>query len=259
MLQFPKDYSDDVLVRLAHHSTAIEGNTLTLAETVAIILYHSFPASSRNVDLREIYEIKNHEQAFHYILSELGHDHPLTIGTIKMIHAALTDKLQHDRGQFKSLENAIAGAEFQTASVVETPLLMQQWLDKLNDRMDQAQSADDYYLAISEAHIAFERIHPFSDGNGRTGRLLINYSLLQHNLPPVVISVDDKPQYMSFLIKQDSKRLSRYIQDESRKEQERIRRFQNQESAHIKFERADDGSPLNQTEEKRNPGKEQYP
>ncbi|WKB35211.1 hypothetical protein QS257_16395 [Terrilactibacillus sp. S3-3] len=138
MPQLPKDYLDDVLVRLAHHSTAIEGNTLTLAETASIILYNSLPATNRNVDLREIYEVKNHEQAFDYILSELGNEHPLTIGTIKTIYAALTDRLQHDRGQFESSENAIVGAEFQTASTAETPLLMQKWVDNLNDRLDQA-------------------------------------------------------------------------------------------------------------------------
>lgn len=140
MLKLPKEYLDDVLVRFAHHSTAIEGNTLSLTETISIILYDTVPPSKRSVNLREIYEVKNHEQAFYYVLAELDNSHLLTMTTVRTIHAALTDRLQHDRGQFKSADNAILGAEFQTASAVETPLLMSQWVDHLNDRLEHTQS-----------------------------------------------------------------------------------------------------------------------
>lgn len=233
MLKLSDEYLKDVLVRLAHHSTAIEGNTLSLPQTVSIILENSLPPMDRSVNLREIFEVKNHEQAFHYMLHELGQDQPLTLETVKGIHAALTDHLQHDRGQFKQADNAILGAEFQTASAAETPLLMRQWIDNLTYRLENTKKAGERYLAISEAHIAFERIHPFSDGNGRTGRMVMNYSLLQNDLPPVVISKDDRATYMSLLAKQDGAGLSRYIQDVSKMEWDRIQRFQNQQKEQI--------------------------
>ncbi|MCO7127377.1 hypothetical protein NIE88_16525 [Sporolactobacillus shoreicorticis] len=96
MKKMPDDYLKDVLVRLAHHSTAIEGTTLPLAETVSIILQDALPPTTHKINLREIYEVKNHEQAFHYVLSELNENHTLTVGIVKAIHAALTDRLQHD-------------------------------------------------------------------------------------------------------------------------------------------------------------------
>lgn len=73
----------------------------------------------------------------------------------------------------------IIGAEFQTASPGETPYLMTQLIDNLAYRLEVADSDDDKLLAILDTHIQFERIHPFSDGNGRTGRMVLNYSLLQ--------------------------------------------------------------------------------
>lgn len=92
MKKLPKEYSDDILVRLAHHSTAIEGNTISLPETISIIL-HNKVVSDRALDLREIYEVKNHEQAFEFVLSELENDESLSIYHIKEIYALLTDRL----------------------------------------------------------------------------------------------------------------------------------------------------------------------
>ncbi|EAC3059356.1 Fic family protein, partial [Listeria monocytogenes] len=68
--RFPKEYLQDVLVRLAHHSSAIEGNTISLADTVSIIL-HNKVTGKESYDLREIYEVKNHEQAFAYVMEEI--------------------------------------------------------------------------------------------------------------------------------------------------------------------------------------------
>lgn len=186
MPKLPKEYLDDILVRLAHHSSAIEGNTISLPETISIIL-HNKVVSDRTLDLREIYEVKNHEQAFEFVLSEVNNDEPLSIYNVKEIHALLTDRLQYDKGQFKSSDNAIKGADFLTASAKETPLLMQQWVDNLNYRLETTTNQQNKLEIISESHITFQRIHPFSGGNGRTGRMLMNYSLLQHHFAPLVI------------------------------------------------------------------------
>ena len=64
MAKFPQDYLDDILVRMAYHNSAIEGNTITLPETVSIILEGTTPG---NKSIREFYEIENHKEAFHYI------------------------------------------------------------------------------------------------------------------------------------------------------------------------------------------------
>ena len=229
MKKLPKEYLDDILVRLAHHSSALEGNTITLAETISIIL-HNQVSSDRSIDLREVYEIKNHEQAFHYLLEELENNAPLHLHTVKEVHALLMDRLQYDRGQFKKADNAIIGADFLTASPQETPMLMQQWVDNLNYRLDTTISSQGKIAVIAESHIAFERIHPFADGNGRTGRMLMNYLLLLHDFPPLIINSKEKATYLRLLSSQDGNGFARFIENELTDEQERLRRFQNKES-----------------------------
>ncbi len=228
----PKEYLDDILVRLAHHSSALEGNTITLAETISIIL-HNQVSSNRSIDLREVYEIKNHEQAFQYLIQELEQDAPLHLQTIKEIHALLMDRLQYDRGHFKSVDNAILGADFMTASVQETPLLMQQWVDNLNYCLEVAATELEKIVSIAEAHIAFERIHPFADGNGRTGRMILNYSLLQHGFAPLIINSKEKATYLRYLSEQDVMGFRRFIESALTEEKQRLQRFVNKEQQQI--------------------------
>lgn len=232
MKKLPKEYLDDILVRLAHHSSAIEGNTITLSETISIIL-HNTVSSNRSINLREIYEIKNHEQAFHFIIESLENNEPLSLYIVKEIHSLLMDRLQFDRGQFKSADNAILGADFMTASVLETPFLIQQWVENLNYRLEHATSNHDKIEAIAEAHINFERIHPFADGNGRTGRMLLNYSLFQQGLAPLIINSKDKATYLRFLAEKDVAGFTDFIEKTLVEEEKRLKCFENKEMQQI--------------------------
>lgn len=231
---FSQDYLDDILVRLAHHSAGIEGNTISLPATVSIIVNGTLPMSGK-ATVREFYEIENHKQAFENILTHLLNEEALTIEIIKEIHADLTDRLQYDRGQFKKNENMILGAEFQTASPSETPYLMAQLVDNLAYRLNMANFEDEKLLAILDTHIQFERIHPFSDGNGRTGRMVLNYSLLQHGFPALIIEKETKAEYIEFLGNQDLEGFFRFAKALLEKEQRRMQGFQNMEQEKIKF------------------------
>jgi Fic family protein len=171
--KIPQDYLDDMLVRLAHHSAGIEGNTISLPATVSIILNGTLPVSG-GATVREFYEIENHKQAFYNLLDHLENNDKLSVSIIKEIHADLTDRLQYDKGQFKKNENMIIGAEFQTASPSETPFLVQQLVDNLEYRVENASTDEMKLEGILDSHIQFERIPPLSDGNGRTGRVLMN-------------------------------------------------------------------------------------
>ena len=135
-MNYTQDYLDDILVRIAYHSSGIEGNTITLPETVSIILESSLPNSRKSI--REFYEIENHKQAFAYLLDLLTNEKKLELGQVQYMHALLVDRLQHDRGQFKTQQNAIIGAEFKTATPEETPVLMRQWVDNTAYRLGQA-------------------------------------------------------------------------------------------------------------------------
>ena len=162
--KMPQNYLDDMLVRLAHHSAGIEGNTISLPATVSIILNGTLPISS-GATVREFYEIENHKQAFSNMLDHLESNDTLSVSIIKEVHADLTDRLQYDKGQFKKNENLIIGAEFQTASPSETPFLVQQLVDNQEYRLENAATDEEKLESILDTHIQFERIHPFSDGN----------------------------------------------------------------------------------------------
>ena len=231
--KMPQNYLDDMLVRLAHHSAGIEGNTISLPATVSIILNGTLPISS-GATVREFYEIENHKQAFSNMLDHLESNDTLSVSIIKEVHADLTDRLQYDKGQFKKNENLIIGAEFQTASPSETPFLVQQLVDNLEYRLENAATDEEKLERILDAHIQFERIHPFSDGNGRTGRVIMNYSLLQEGFPPLIIEIETKATYIELLAKQDLDGFMSFAKEILAKEQKRMKAFQNMDQEQIK-------------------------
>ena len=84
---------------------------------------------------------------------------------------------------------------------------------------------EDIFTKIARYHIEFEKIHPFEDGNGRTGRLLLNYELLKNNITPVVISKEDRVKYFEFLKNNDSTGLAEWLRSLSTEEKERMEKF----------------------------------
>lgn len=83
--QMTSDYLEDILVRLAHHSSVIEGNTITLPETVTIILNDTLPNNSK-ITRREFYEVDNHQQAFEFMIHAIRNDEELSVSIVKDIH-----------------------------------------------------------------------------------------------------------------------------------------------------------------------------
>ena len=222
-MTYKQEYLDDILVRMAYHSSGIEGNTISLPEIVSIILESTLPGKHKSI--REFYEIENHKQAFYLLLDGLANHTPLTLGLVQEFHALLTDRLQHDRGQFKTVQNAIIWAEFKTASPEETPFLMTQWVDNTVYRLDMSKSEREIIEILADTHIQFERIHPFSDGNGRTGRLILMYLAMKYLSAPVIISKDDRAQYMEFLAAQNIQSLADLLQQSLYDEKERMKQF----------------------------------
>lgn len=202
------DYAEDVLVRLAHHSAAIEGNTLTLADTITLLVDERVPVAGTPV--RELYEVANHYQALARILRAVADDEPLTTGLVRDLHAALMDHLAHGHGQYKTSSNIVTGASWQPAPPSRVPELMLQWADQTEW---QTANLDNEALleAIAGAHIAFGRIHPFTDGNGRTGRAIIAYQTIRRFGFPAIVQVTRRPAYITMLDTQDTPALTRLL------------------------------------------------
>lgn len=236
-MNFNNEYLEDILVRLAQNSSAIEGNTYTLSETVTIILHNKIPSNNGKTDkdVREFYEIANHKPAFDFILDCINNKQDLTGQVIKDMHALLMDRLIVDRGQYKTHSNAIKGATVQTTPPELVEQSMVQLLDNLDYRLSNAKTNEEKIEAILDTHIQFEIIHPFSDGNGRTGRMMMNYSLLQNNFAPLIIQANEKAEYYRILDQQDVKGFLDYARPLLGIEQDRMISFQNKENMQIKF------------------------
>ena len=224
-MKLSQDYLDDVLVRMAYHSSAIEGNTISLAETVSIILEDTIISPEKGIKMREFYEIADHKQAFDYIISSLNNDEPFSKRVIKKIHELLLDRIQFDKRQYKVTQNAIIGATFETAKPHEVPTLILQWVDNILYRLELVQNIDDIAEVLSDSHIQFERIHPFSDGNRRTGRMINICLALMTGYAPVVVKVDDRALYINLLSKEDSQGLAKLFKESMMFETERMTQF----------------------------------
>ena len=107
MEKLPFEYMEDILVRMAHHSTAIEGNTLTQAETISILIHNFIP---RDMSEREYYEVKNYRKAFNTLLEA---DRKITTELIKKYNKYIMENLHDLNEKFKTTQNLILGAEFE--------------------------------------------------------------------------------------------------------------------------------------------------
>lgn len=221
-MKYTQDYLNDILIRMAYHSSAIEGNTITLPEVSNIFLERSLP---KYKTIREFYEIENHKQAFEFLFDNINNNVELNIDLLLNMHKYLVDRLQHDAGNFKSSQNAIVGTEFQTASPTETPYLIRQWIDNTNYRLNNTDKDNEILSILADTHIQFERIHPFSDGNGRCGRLLLLYLGIKYLNSPLIISKENRAEYMEYLAEQNISGLASLLNNSLEFEKERISQF----------------------------------
>lgn len=178
-------------IEYTHHSTAMEGNTLTLIETKAVI---EDGISVGGKSLREIYEVANHSKAFGYAKQKISEHVPPDERLVKDIHAILMENIMVG-GVYRSCDVAITGASHTPPSPNEMYNQIKFFYERLDrDDMNPIELA-------AWIHAEFVRIHPFPDGNGRTARLIMNYSLMGNDFLPVNISTDNRIAYYESLDK----------------------------------------------------------
>ena len=215
-------YAEDVLVRIAHHSDAIEGNTLTVSDTVTLLVDERIPTSGKT--MRELYEVANHREAFASTVEHAFSGESLTTTFVRQVHAELMDHLHDDRGRWKTSQNAILGTTTETAAPSQVPWLMEQWTENASWQASNLHGGD-AVRAIADAHIRLEQIHPFADGNGRTGRMLLMWQALRALGSPIIIEPDQRPTYLEALRLDDHDALTRLLAQQLLSEQQRAKQL----------------------------------
>ena len=211
------DYLEDLITRSTYHSNAIEGSSLTYAETYAI-LYNDNSFKIGGKEPREIYEAINHKKALELVFKNLQNNDEFNEGFIRKLNETINRDIKDTEG-YRTAQVFIRGSEHIPPAPEKVPNLMTYFIYNYNH------DEQNIFYKLAKYHIEFEKIHPFEDGNGRTGRLLLNYELIKNNLPPVVISKDDRVKYFEFLKNDDIMGLAEWLRDLSNQEKERMEKF----------------------------------
>ena len=212
-----KEYLEDLITRSTYHSNAIEGSTLTFSETYAI-LYNDNSFKIEGKEPREIYEAINHKKALELVFENLKNNEELSERLIKQINETINKDIKDTEG-YRKIQVFIRGSEHIPPEPQKIPNLMMYYINNYNN------DNQDIFYKIAKYHIEFEKIHPFEDGNGRTGRLLMNYELIKNNLPPVVITKEDRINYFELLRKNDNTSFAEWLKELSANEKERMIKF----------------------------------
>ena len=178
-------------VRFTYHSNAIEGNTLTQRET-ELVLKTGITVGGKT--LREHLEVIGHRDAIDYIEILTRSDTAIGEWEIKQIHNLIIRAIAPDEaGRYRQLDVKAAGSEYLYPPHYLLSDLMPEFIQWL--KSDQIKSLHPLEFA-AEAHLRFVSIHPFRDGNGRTGRLLMNLLLLRAGYPIVIVSNQVRAAYI---------------------------------------------------------------
>ncbi|KKS41688.1 MAG: hypothetical protein UV61_C0006G0041 [Candidatus Gottesmanbacteria bacterium GW2011_GWB1_43_11] len=180
-----------------YNSNAIESSTLTLKETERILMEMEV---SRNVSVREVYEAKNLARVINYKKYK-GKEQELTLELILLLHQMLLGDINDKvAGRLRSDNEFVRIGTF----IAVPPKQIERNLKEI--LIEYSSDLNSYFLdKIAKFHLDFETIHPFNDGNGRIGRVLINYQLLRLNFPRIIIREKDKKNYYkAFTVYQDN-------------------------------------------------------
>ena len=179
---------EDFAISYTYNSNAIEGNTLTERETYLIIKDNM---SIEGKPLNYQMDVVGHQKAFNYIQSLATVKQSLTEETIKEIHRMVLISNAEAGGRYRDVDVYISGSDVILPSAEHVPDRMRLLIEQHNTVMQ------DWHIVRRTAmfHLLFESVHPFVDGNGRTGRLLINLDLLDNGYPPIDVKLQDRQRY----------------------------------------------------------------
>jgi len=178
--------SEDFMIDYTYNSNAIEGSTLTLEET-ALVLKEGFTIGGK--PLVHHLEAVGHKDAYYYVEDLVKSKTPVSEKVIKDIHTLVLMDKQADKGIYRSVPVRVGA--FHPCQPYEVPMKMEELIRDYNDEMQRLHVIE----RVALFHLIFETIHPFIDGNGRVGRLLLNFELMREGYPPINIKFSDVGKY----------------------------------------------------------------
>ncbi|MBI4174063.1 MAG: Fic family protein [Candidatus Aenigmarchaeota archaeon] len=178
-------------IELTYNSNAIEGNSLTLQET-RLVLEHGI--TIRGKSLKDHFEAINHKEAILFVEDSLKEE--IDESLIKKLNGLVLDKIYEDeRGRYRTTNVRILGAIKSPPQAEKVPRLMDNFIEYITKNPDNMNTIE--MAAIM--HYKFVEIHPFSDGNGRIARLLMNLFLMKHGYPITIVLKNDRKKYYQTL------------------------------------------------------------
>ncbi|WP_234123670.1 Fic family protein [Clostridium hydrogenum] len=192
-----KQYFD---VEFTYNSNAIEGNTLTITETKVIL--EDGITIGKGKTLKEHLEVINHKEAIDYIEDIVNKNIDINQNVIKNLHYIILKSINNENaGKYRNVNVLISGSNHRPPEHFLVPQQMEElitWYAKNKNKIHPIELA-------AEFHHKFTFIHPFIDGNGRCGRLLMNLILMRNGYPMTVIRMEDRNEYMAALEKASMK------------------------------------------------------
>lgn len=191
-----QDLYETLVLELTYHTNSIEGSTFTEPEVRAVI-FDNITIPDKTVV--EHQEAKNHQAALGNLMQWLTKNKQskqITEEWIKKLHSIIMNGIRVDAGSYRRHAVRIVGSHVPTTNYLKIDNRMQEFV-----RTVQTTSGEDIITHMAKTHAQFEQIHPFADGNGRVGRLLLHAQALQHGLPPLLIRQEKKQAYYTYLRK----------------------------------------------------------
>lgn len=177
--------NEEFTVEFTYNSNAIEGNALTLRETDMVLRGLTIDQKP----LKDHMEAVGHKEAFDFVRELVQKNTPMSERVVQQIHYLVLADKREDRGVYRRVPVRIMGAHHEPMQ----PYLIQPRMEQL--MLSYAESTEHIVKKLARFHIEFESIHPFIDGNGRTGRLLVNLELMKAGYPPIDIKFTDRISY----------------------------------------------------------------
>lgn len=179
--------NEEFMIEFTYNSNAIEGNTLTLQETAMVLEGITIDQKP----LKDHLEAVGHKDAFLYVQDIVSNKMPLTEFVIKNIHSLVLMNKPEDKGVYRRVPVRIMGAYTEPVQ----PYMIEPKITELLAENEKRKSTMNIIERLARFHLEFESIHPFIDGNGRTGRLLLNCELMQNGYPPINVKFTDRKRY----------------------------------------------------------------